>query len=149
VRLTLYTAGVRRKPWYPRKKQPRWRAKLGKVQLRILDWIWTWDYALGRCVEPIWERDPHLLKNIPLHVTEGIDWHPRRLRFPASTWDQPLPPKYRAAVSRALRGLEQRGIVERIYYPGTSRTSVVKLTPRGVKLMRSLTAPYKSKLLTD
>jgi hypothetical protein len=140
-----YTA-MRRKPWYPRNKRPRWRAKLGAAQWMILRWLWHWDETRQMSVEPLYAKD--LKAHIQRLTTIGIVWKPNRMAmYPGSREERHLSASQRAAISRALHGLASRGMVELIPFPGSSRTHMVKLTRRGVaESKRRLIPP--SKLLT-
>ena len=48
----------------------------------------------------------------------------------------------RASVARALHQLERRGLIARIPYATSARTKTVRLTPRGLKLLKSWHNPY-------
>jgi hypothetical protein len=125
-----YTA-LRRKSWYPRKKQPRWLAKLGCWQRLALQWLYFWDEGRQISVFPLYKKD--LQANVRRLMDTGIVWQPRRMAIGGGSEGRPLTAQQRVLMSRALHGLAARGMVELIPFPGTRRTHMVKLTKRGLQ----------------
>jgi hypothetical protein len=117
-------------------KQPRYAAKLSQTQKAILRLLGGWER----------ETDDWMILNpthpnldaVKVYRDEGMDWQPNRWRREASGSEPTA--TYRADMSRALRRLEQRALVERFPMredrPG--RTFRVKLTPRGRKIEKRL-----------
>jgi hypothetical protein len=128
-----YTS-LRRKPWYPRRKQPRHAAKLGAVHRVILREVYTWEWCLTT-----WLKDHRVsaleYEAVKAQVAVGMDWQPCTMRTcPAQPWSRALA----ATVSRALRGLVQRGMVETVPFAGSRRTRAVRLTDRGRAVAKRL-----------
>jgi hypothetical protein len=124
-------SAIRRKPWYPRKKQPRWLAKLGCWQRLALQWLYFWDEGRQISVFPLYKKD--LQANVRRLMDTGIVWQPRRMAIGGGQGERPLTAKQRVVMSRALHGLAARGMVELIPFPGTRRTHMVKMTKRGLQ----------------
>jgi hypothetical protein len=133
---------ARERRFYPRKKQARYVAKLSRWQKRILKELWWWEDGLDRW---LWEHPgDSLWTDQKASREEGMDWCPRRI-IGVDRWEIiPWGPRERTDASRALRRLEQRGLVERIPFNGSQRTRVVRFTPRGRKVGRRLTGPHIS-----
>jgi hypothetical protein len=139
IRVDPYGGRVRRKAHYPRKKQPRYRAKLGKWQRALLLWLFEWDEDFQGRVNDIWPRGITVEMRLKHVVGQGIVWRPRLMAGQAG---KPWTPQARASVARALQHLERRGLVERIPYGTSSRTKRVRVTTRGLKLLKSMTNPH-------
>ena len=139
---------MRRKSWYPRKKQrQRWRVKLGIRERMILLWLWEWDDSSERRV--VWLFAKHLKANIQKLLDTGVVWKPKLMAMsdlPPGNLNRVWLPKGRASVSRALHGLARRGMVELIPYPNSKRTHLVKFTKRGVEEGKRILSP--SNMLT-
>ena len=77
VRKDLYAGRVRRKDHYPRHKQPRYQAKLGKWQTRLLVWLYEWDEDFQGRANDLWPRDISVQMRLKHVVGHGILWRPR------------------------------------------------------------------------
>jgi hypothetical protein len=104
-------------------------ARLSQLQKVILDAIWSETSRLETTLEPRGES------GLLARVREwGVEWHP-------SLWNDTWTPTDRAVLSRALRRLEQRGLVERKNERTgkSTRTTHVRLTERGREVAKWLT----------
>ena len=104
-------------------------ARLSQLQKTILELVWAETYRLETALEARGQRG--LLARVQ---DWGVDWAPTR-------WADPWTPADRAVISRALRRLEQRGLVERKNEVTNTprRTTNVRLTDRGREVAKRLT----------
>ena len=104
-------------------------ARLSQLQKVLLEVVWDETRRLETTLEARGEQG--LLARVRCW---GVEWYPSR-------WLDGSTPADRAVVSRALRRLEQRGLVERKNQrtgkPG--RTTNVRLTDRGREIAKRLT----------
>jgi hypothetical protein len=73
--------GLRRKPWYPRRKQPRAIAKLGRAHRVILREVYRWEWVLTDWLKE--HRFALEYDAVQAQLADGMTWQPRT--FPPPT----------------------------------------------------------------
>jgi len=125
--------GLRRKPWYPRRKQPRATAKLGLAHRAILRETYRWEWCVTDWLKA--HRVALEYDAVKAQLADGMAWEPRTFRNrPEQPWTRAMA----ATVSRALHRLERRGLIEAIPFAGSRRTRAVRLTDRGRAVAKRL-----------
>jgi DNA-binding HxlR family transcriptional regulator len=117
-------------------KQPRYALKLSRTQKAILSLIRHWEEGTDEWIE---QHPTHpSLQAVKEYRQDGMDWQPNRML--REKFEREPTPTFRADMSRALRRLEQRGLVERfpMREDHPALTYRVKLTPRGRKTSQRL-----------